>query len=166
MRISSELTGVRFNLGGKNYVQASNGSWCDVSPSTGSEHRQGLLLQRPGGVTITAWPANTPPLVLTLQCQLFHLYPAPRLRLSPFSSFFRVASVPVRPSSFTVSGKMDDGSTFSVTSDADGKINGERVKGIIDYEFGLVELYFVKTAPIELRTVDLSHPEYPRRDTG
>ena len=160
LRTGSELSGLRFALGGKNYVQAANNSLAyDVSPTTGLGTPAGSVTPATGTAVITAWTNNASPLTSSFASVIA---PPTASSASPFkaySSFFRVASVPVRPSSFTVAGTMGDGTTtFSVTSDADGKINGDTVKGIIDYEFGLVELYFVTpvVAP-EDATVDLSY---------
>jgi hypothetical protein len=74
-----------------------------------------------------------------------------------FSSTFRTAASPLRPSSLSVLGTLQDGTTFNVTADANGKVNGTRVKGRIDYQYGLVELYFVNPAGDAALNVDLSH---------
>ena len=161
-KIDSDTGSLRFTLGGKNYVQTSNDSLVyDVSPTTGGGTQAGYVTKATGNVVVTSWPSGC----ASLASEVSSVFVPPTAGTSSpfkaFSSFFRVASVPVRPSSFTVSGAMDDGSTFSVTSDADGKIDGDRVKGIIDYEFGLVELYFVTGQVGFGATVDLSHLNIP-----
>ncbi|MBK9442592.1 MAG: hypothetical protein IPN53_15345 [Comamonadaceae bacterium] len=51
---------------------------------------------------------------------------------------------------------MQDGTAFNVTADTNGKINGTRVKGRVDYQYGLVELYFVNPAGDPALNVDLA----------
>lgn len=160
IRPNCELSGIRFTLGDKNYVQTANDSLAyDVSPTTGVGTVVGSVTPATGTGVITAWPTNASPITSSLRSVIEPPVAGSTSPFKAYSSFFRVASVPVRPSSFTVAGTMGDGTTaFSVTSDADGKINGDYVKGVIDYEFGLVELYFVNPMVfVEDATVDLSY---------
>lgn len=163
VKTGSNLTGVRFKQGGADYLQTpENNLVKDITPTNGNGTLAGTVTPATGRVTLTAWTTNGSSEVTNL-----HSLVAPPLvgNFSPFlakSSYFRVASVPVRPSSFTVAGTMSDGATFSVTSDADGKINGDHVKGTIDYEFGLVELVFVGSGGVDyIGSADLSYMNIP-----
>lgn len=162
IKTGSNLTGVRFKQGSVDYFQKTDNTLVkDITPTNGNGTLAGSVTAATGRITLTSWTTNG-----SSEVTNFHSLVAPPLvgNLSPFmakSSYFRVASVPVRPSSFTVAGTMRDGTTFSVTSDADGKINGSTVKGIIDYEFGLVELVFVTTGPNHYGSADISHMNIP-----
>lgn len=57
---------------------------------------------------------------------------------------FRTATAPVANQGFSVVGTYSDGSTFNVTADPDGNINGSGVVGKINYDSGVVELRFVR----------------------
>lgn len=84
---------------------------------------------------------------------------------TPFMSatvMFRTAAAPIRSSTLSILGAMEDGVTFNVTAGIDGKINSTRVKGRVNYETGLAELYFVNpgdltpAAEIDLTSLGIS----------
>jgi len=78
---------------------------------------------------------------------------------APYSAFqtaFRTAAAPLRSGGLSVRGSMQDGTTFNVTAGANGKIDGARVKGLVDYETGLVQLYFVNPDAVSGTSVDLA----------
>lgn len=162
IKSGSNLSGIRFKQGAVSYLQKPDNTLVkDIDPTTGNGTVAGSVTSATGRVTLTSWTTNGS----SAMTDFHSLVAPPTVGVgSPFlakSSYFRVASVPVRPSSFTVAGTMRDGTTFSVTSDADGKIIGDRVKGIIDYEFGLVEIVFVNASSQGVGTANISYMGIP-----
>jgi hypothetical protein len=151
------LRGVSFRLDSTEYSQLTDGTIrYNVSPTTGVGTPAGSVTAALGEVTLTYWPTNTPSTISTWRGLLA---PPTEVAVSPFtatSTMFRIAATPVRSGSFSVVGTMEDGTQFNVTAGVDGKINGSRVKGLVDYEFGLVELYFVNPAGDTTLNINLS----------
>jgi hypothetical protein len=151
------LRGVSFSLGSTEYSQLTDGTLrYNVSPTTGVGTPTGNVAAVTGNIFLSFWPAGTPSTVSNWRGVLA---PPTEIATSPFtatSSVFRIAATPVRPGSFSVLGTMQDGTQFNVTAGVDGKINGARVKGLVDYEYGLVELYFVNPAGDPLLSLNLA----------
>ncbi len=141
------LSGVRFSQGGKDHVSKADGALqVDLSPVTGVGTRVGSLYGALGLVELTAWSAGSSPLITNWRGIEGPPVTGP---FSPFGSSgitFRTAAAPLRPSSFSLLGKMRDETTFNVAADANGVINTPRVKGRINYEQGVVKLFFVSPA--------------------
>ena len=152
------LKGVGFRVGSTRYQQLTDGTLVkDVVPTTGGGTPAGSVAGSLGLVTLTAWPTGVASTVSNwrgLQAPPSVGVAAP---FSAFASTFRTAASPLRPGSFSVLGTMQDGTTFNVTAGIDGTINATRVKGRIDYQYGLVELYFVNPAGDVAMNVDLTH---------
>ena len=141
------LRAVRLKLGTHFYTQLANDSLArDVSPTTGSGTLVGNVVPAAGTILFSDWETGALPVI----SEYSGLLVPPTVGVeAPFSAFycaFRTAASPLRPGSFSVLGTMQDGTNFNVTAGTDGKINGTRVKGLVDYEYGLVELYFVNPA--------------------
>lgn len=151
------LKGVSFKLGDVLFDQISDNTVrYDVNPNTGVGTPAGNVAPSLGVVQLNYWPAGASS---TLVDWRGTLSPPTELATAPFHAYetmFRVASQPVRSGSLSVIGTMQDGTTFNVTAGVDGKINGARVKGRVDYEYGLVELYFVNPAGSSANNADLS----------
>lgn len=151
------LRGVEFKLGSDRYVQLTDGTLVkNPNPATGAGTPAGAVSGATGTVSLTSWTAGASSAPADWRGLMA---PATVGTVAPFTAFhsiFRTASAPLRPGSFSVLGTMQDGTTFNVTAGTDGKINGARVKGRVDYEFGLVELYFVNPAGNPLLNTDLS----------
>jgi hypothetical protein len=152
------LKGVSFGLGTDKYSQTTSGTLMkNVSPTTGIGTPSGSVSGATGKVFINSWPTGAAPALIDWR----GLIAPPSVGVvSPFtaySSTFRTAAVPLRPSSLSVLGTMQDGTTFNVTADAGGKINGTRIKGSVDYQYGLVQLYFVNPTGNTDLNVDLTH---------
>lgn len=151
------LKGVSFGLGSDKYAQATNGTlFKNQSPATGIGTAAGSVSGPLGLVSIQSWTTGSDPTLLNWRGLVA---PPTTGATSPFTSYntvFRTAATPLRPSSVSVLGTMQDGTTFNVTADSAGKINGTRVKGRVDYRYGLVELYFVDPAGDTALNVDLS----------
>ena len=152
------LKGVGFKLGSTRYQELIDGTLVkDVSASTGGGIPAGSVSGALGAVFISAWPTGASSALLEWRGLIAPPSVGVAAPFTAFSSTFRTAASPLRPSSLSVLGTMQDGTTFNVTADANGKINGTRVKGRIDYQYGLVELYFVNPAGELALNVDLSH---------
>lgn len=152
------LKGARFGLGGSAFAQLPDNTLTkDPSPTTGGGTPAGTVSAQLGLLTLSSWPVGASPVVIDWRGMLV---PPTTGVEAPFGApvtIFRTASAPLRPGSLSVLGGLQDGTTFNVTAGVDGKINGTRVKGRVDYEYGLVELYFVNASGDPLANVDLSH---------
>ena len=151
------LKGVGFVLGGARYQQLTDGTLLkDIVPTTGGGTPAGSVAGALGAVFISAWPANASPVLSDWRGLIAPPSVGTEAPFSAFSSTFRIASSPIRPGSLSILGTMQDGTTINVTADATGKINGTRVKGRVDYQYGLVELYFVNPLGNTELNTDLS----------
>jgi hypothetical protein len=152
------LSNVRFALGSSTYVQRAQGTVLerDTSPITGLGTTAGAVNN--GEVTVTSWTTNVTNSIGSWAGSL--VTPTDGLN-SPFVDakvMFRTAAAPLRPGSLSVLGTLADGVTFNITAGVDGKINAARVKGRVNYETGVVELYFVQAAATAgSQEIDLSH---------
>lgn len=152
------LSGIRFNQAGKSFVVKSTGEvQRDLNPYTGVGTTVGSMSLTTGLLTLDNWTVGSAPAVSN-----WRGIQGPPIT-GPFNPFrtgavtFRTATSPIRSGSFTVLGTLVDGTTFNVSANTSGQINSDRVKGRINYEFGIVELYFCAlTAPAGAQTVDLS----------
>lgn len=151
------LRGVSFSVGGKLYVQAADNTlMADPSPTLGGGTPSGNVLAALGQVRVLDWATGASSTVNNwrgLQVPPSEGVEAP---FCAFQTAFRTAAAPLRSGSLSVRGSMQDGTVFNVTAGANGKINGTRVKGLVDYETGLVQLYFVNPEVSTGLTVDLA----------
>lgn len=163
------LKGVSFVLGEWRYEQLPDGTLRhSVNPQTGLGTPAGSVAGAIGLVTLDVWQTGNPTWDSYWPAEVGDwrglISPPTDIPSAPFTavkSVFRTAASPIRPGSFSVLGTMYDGTTFNVQSDTGGRINGARVKGRVDYQFGVVELWFVNpTGPAEA-TQDLSHLGIP-----
>lgn len=151
------LKGVGFALGSTRYSQLTDGTLVkDVLPGTGAGTPAGSVAGALGAVFINSWPTGAAPALTDWRGLIAPPAVGVAAPFTAFSSTFRTASSPLRPASLSVIGTMQDGTAFNVTAGTDGKINGTRVKGRVDYQYGLVELYFVNPAGNPDLNVDLA----------
>lgn len=151
------LKGVSFGLGTDKYTQATDGTlFQNQSPTTGIGTPAGSVSGPLGTVFIQSWTTGAAPTLLNWRGLVAPPTVGPTAPFTGYSTVFRTAATPLRPSSLSVLGTMQDGTTFNVTADGNGKINGTRVKGRVDYQYGLVELYFVKPGGDTALNADLS----------
>lgn len=157
------MRGVQFRLGYKEYAGTTSGGLVhSVNGTTGIGSPAGTVQAAQGIVEVQSWDAGHPSLPSYFAAAQV---PPTEGVSSPFMSaqvLFRTAAAPIRPGSLSILGTMEDGTTFNVTAGVDGKVNGARVKGRVNYEAGLVELYFVNAAngsPFE--TIDLADLQIP-----
>ena len=154
---SRVLRGVGFTLGSNEYRQMPDDSLVmNPSPTTGGGTPVGSVASSIGRITLADWQGGTSPAVSNWRGLLV---PPAEGVAAPFTAFqtaFRTASAPIRPGSLSILGTMLDGTPFNITAGVDGKINGTRVKGLVDYEFGLVQLFFVNPDGPPSMNVDLT----------
>jgi len=130
---------VTFKLGSSTYVTRNSAIIMDPLPTTGEGTSVGYLT----GTTasFTAWPSGA-------SSQLTDLTgiksPSVLNRQDVFVDgvIFRTAQAPIKPASFSVTGKLRDGTTFSATADLDGNLMTAHCKGHINAETGVVVLRF------------------------
>lgn len=134
----------QFSLGGSTYDMMPNGDLMrDVSKTTGIGTPAGAVLPSTGAISVVSWNAGQP--AATSMVSMLQAPPTDGLTATGASDrvVFRTASAPLRPGSVQVLGNMYDGTSINVTSDLNGHFNAARVKGRVNYETGLVELFFV-----------------------
>lgn len=152
------LTGVSFKRGGiKNNTDAANQVKVLVNPATGGGTTVGSIEPISGKIQLTSWTTGSSPMVTEWSAAAA----APlNGAFTPFGSYevmFRTAAAPLRSGSVSVLGTLADGTTFNVAADTAGRINTARVKGVVNYNTGVIDLFFVKAAPTGAQTtVDLS----------
>lgn len=152
------LKGAQFTLGGLRYVQLPDNTLVHTpSPTTGGGTPAGLVLSAAGSVQLNYWTAGQAPTIGNWRGVISPPSVGVEAPFTSSASIFRTAASPLRPGSLSLLGTMMDGTTFNVTAGVDGKINGTRIKGSVDYEYGLIELYFVDPNGPAERAVDLSH---------
>jgi hypothetical protein len=151
------LKGVGFSLGATRYAQLTDGTLLkDISPTTGGGTPAGNVASALGAVFLSDWPAGASSALVNWRGLIAPPSVGTQAPFTAFSTVFRTASSPLRPASLSVLGTMQDGTAFNVTAGVDGKIDGTRVKGRVNYQYGLVELYFVNPAGDPALNVDLS----------
>ena len=128
-----------FKLGASHYQSRAGVLLADINPLTGEGQSVGYVIgQR---ATFTNWTPGTSSAVTSLAAGASAGLLVSRDVLVD-GVIFRTAQAPLKPSSFSVTGELQDGTTFNVTANAAGHILGAYVKGKIDVETGVVVLRF------------------------
>lgn len=150
------LSGVSFFMGADRFVGTLIGTMVkNISPTTGVGTAAGTFNSATGEVQITNWINQVSP---TISSWTGVQSPPTEGVNSPFlvnQLLFRTATAPLRPGSLSILGTMQDGTTFNVVADVEGVINTTRVKGRVNYESGVVQLYFTQVADSD--DLDLTH---------
>lgn len=150
------LRGAQFTLGTTRYLQLTDNTLVrDPSPTSGGGTPSGSVSGPAGTVFLSHWPTGASPLIGDWRGLIAPPTVATEAPFTAFATIFRTASSPIRPGSLSILGTMQDGTTFNVTAGIDGKINGTRVKGRVDYQYGFVELYFVNPSGDSALNIDL-----------
>jgi len=156
------LRGASFTLGTTRYLQLTDNTLVrDPSPLNGGGTPSGSVSGPMGVVFLSHWPTGASPVLLNWRGLIAPPSVGPQAPFAGTATIFRTASAPIRPGSLSVLGTMQDGTTFNVVAGIDGKINGARVKGRVDYQFGFVELYFVNPDGNVANNVDLAFLQIP-----
>jgi hypothetical protein len=142
------LSGVSFKVGDQPHVAKANGDvQTNLSPVSGNGTKVGTLSQSIGKVSLTAWATGVSPAVTDWRGIAGAPVSGPDSPFGAYGVMFRTAIAPLRPGSFTVLGALLDGTTFNALADSNGKINTSRVKGRVNYQTGVVEMYFTVPSP-------------------
>ena len=156
------LKGVGFTLGGVRFNQIVDGTLLsNQSTTTGIGVPSGSVYGPLGVFAVNFWAPNSSPIMSDAYGVLSPPTAGLRMPFMAISTVMRVAAAPLRVGSFSVLGTLQDGSTFNVTADSAGRINSPRVKGVVDYEFGLAQLYFVNVDGDVNQFHDLTHLGIP-----
>ncbi len=151
-----ELSAIRFTFASETYADSylDDALYKNVSTATGLGEAVGTIVPAQGVVNIENWAAGANPAVTNWSASL--VPPTAGIN-APYNAAFvvlRTAAAPLRPSSMTISGTMLDGTAFTATADAAGQFNHARVKGRLNVEAGVAEVYFVH--PTTGPEIDLS----------
>ncbi|MEN9317351.1 MAG: hypothetical protein RIS35_3744 [Pseudomonadota bacterium] len=152
------LKGVSFKIGSILFDQITDNTLrYNVNPNTGIGTPAGNVQALLGVVQLNYWPSGQSSEIIDWRGVISPPGDTPVAPFTAFDTFFRTASQPIRSGTLSILGTMQDGTTFNVTAGIDGKINGTRIKGLVDYEYGLVQLYGVNPNGDPALNVDLSH---------
>jgi len=130
------VTDVSLTTGGTLLVGQSDGSLTVGSTTVGNVN------SATGDVTVTNWTPNATSEVVNLNRVLLLPQEGIGSQNTTSSIVIRTATAPLRPGSFSVSGMLNTGATFSATADIDGFIESTYVGGIVDYKSGIARLWF------------------------
>ncbi|WP_315127200.1 hypothetical protein [Comamonas antarctica] len=151
------LRGVSFRIGASQYQQMTDDTLVrNIDAETGVGIPSGAVYSAIGSIVLTNWVTGDSPAIADWRGVMVPPSEGVAAPFTAFNTVFRTAAAPIRPGSLSILGTMQDGTTFNVTAGTDGKINGARVKGRVDYEYGLVQLYFVNPDGPADRNVDLT----------
>ncbi|WP_026470109.1 hypothetical protein [Alkanindiges illinoisensis] len=133
---------VRFNLGNSSYTDRNGTLYRDIDPKTGSGTAAGQIFYGTGNVEITDWNAgqSNNPVLQSLVTQFGG---------TPVSVVaFRTALTPLRVQSLTITAALQDGTSINVSANSAGVISHPKVTGTVNWEQGIVELYFATKTKI------------------
>ncbi len=162
------ISGARFSRGGKDYVVKASGEvQQDLSPVTGNGTTVGNMSLGQGEVQLDAWAAGSSPAVSNWRALAAAAINGSDTPFATYAITFRVPTAPLRTGSLSVLGTMQDGTTFNLTANGDGVINGTRVKGRVNYTTGVVMLVGVTpSVPVGQSAVDVSFLGIPGLTTA
>lgn len=153
---SYSLAGVSFVQGAKRHVVKTNGDvHRDIHPASGNGTKVGTM--NATQVELDDWVSASTPVVSDFRGLAAAPVTGPFTPYGGFEVIFRTAVAPLRSGSLNLLGTLKDGTTFNVTADDNGFINATRVKGFVNYNTGVVDVFFVSPTPIgDQSTVDIS----------
>lgn len=144
---------VRFELGGKEYVDRLGGLFHTIEPLTGAGTSAGVINYQSGVIEVDSWtPSAANAVTLRSLVTEMNIQPVDEV-------VFRIPVVPVRSGSLQVrcipiAG--NSGGQIAVTADATGRFNSPFMVGTVDYQTGVVRIRFGEkiTVTPEVRTKD------------
>lgn len=134
---------VRFDLGGKTYVDRAGSLYHTINPANNAGVLAGTISYNTGDVRLTDWtPGAANSLALRSMTTEVDFNPVDEIT-------FRVPIAPVRPGSFQMRAipLAGNGQEVLVTADAQGRINAPFMQGAIDYLQGIVRVRFGEIVP-------------------
>lgn len=155
---SKRLRGVSFSVGASRYVQLADDTLVrDPSPTTGGGTPAGSVAAALSAVSVLSWPVGASPVLQGWRGVLTAPAQGAASAGTGFTTVFRIPAVPLQSGSVSVQVTMQDGTVVNAAAGTDGKINHTRLKGLVDHQYGLVELYGVNPDGATELAVDLSH---------
>lgn len=130
---------VDFKLGTSRYQSRNHALVKDINPLTGEGTEVGSVSG--AAATFSSWPTAASCIVSAVNIGASAPLATSRDTLTD-GVIFRTAAAPLKPSSFSVSGVLEDGTAISATADSTGVINTAYIKGKVDVETGVVVLRF------------------------
>lgn len=139
---------VNFVLGGKRFFDKNGTIYTDLDPKTGNALAVGVINYQTGKLTFNDYSYNTLG-AITLASMVTSITGNPVQKVT-----FRTPKAPIRPGGITIRANALDGSKILLKSGKDGKLNdsnGSTSKGLVDYEYGVVDIWFDK--PVFAETI-------------
>ncbi|MCQ4165144.1 hypothetical protein [Tahibacter harae] len=127
---------VRFTFRGREYVDRGGSLVYDVSPLTNAGTVGGSYDYSSNTATITAIGAGSSN-VVSIRSLLTRYFES-----GVSNMMFRTPGAPLRAGSFTVRATTMDGVLLTGSADINGIITGSQLKGVVDWETGVVQLSF------------------------
>lgn len=134
---------VRFELGGKTYIDRAGSLYHSINPANNSGVLAGTISYSTGEARLSDWtPGAANSLALRALTTEIDFNPVDEIT-------FRVPIAPVRPGSFQLRAipLAGNGQQVLVTADAQGRINAPYMLGAIDYQSGIVRVRFGDIVP-------------------
>lgn len=135
---------VRFDLGGKTYIDRDGSLYHSIDPTNNSGTLAGTIQYNSGDVRLSDWTPNAAnQLVLRSMTTEVDFNPVDEIT-------FRVPIAPVRNGSFqlrVIPLEGTNGAQVLVTADAQGRLNSPHMVGAIDYLTGIVKVRFGDIVP-------------------
>lgn len=128
---------LRFNFGGRTYVDRLGYLYSNVDPATGSGEQSGTVDYVTGIVTITKWTPGSTNAKPEIQSLLTYV---DEHTVSDIA--FRTPGAPVRPGSIYVQCTDKDGAPHELTLPTTGVVNSGIFHGTVDHDTGVVVLQF------------------------
>lgn len=127
---------VVFSLGGRTYHDRAGALATNLDIVTGGYTEAGTINYATGEVSVTNWVPGQP-----VASALKSLLTSLDIKLVEHVCF-RIPVAPVRPGSVQVLATKQDGGLVNVTANINGEFSSADVRGVIDYETGVVTLRF------------------------
>jgi len=127
---------VRFVFKGRTYVDRNGGLYHSIDTVSGAGTYAGSIDYAAGAANLTQWVpggSNT----VQIQSLLTRIADP-----GTAAVFFRTPGSPLRPGNFTLRAVTLDGIQLSVSADINGNLASSMVRGIVDWETGVVKVQF------------------------
>lgn len=152
------LRGVSFSLGADRHLSTNTGVLlAGLNPATGGGTPVGQVGSATGVVSLDVWQTGVTNLAQDWRAVQTPPSSGPDDLSVNARILFRTATSPLRPGSFSLVGEMEDGTPINEAAGTNGKINGTRVKGTINYDNGVVDLVFCNPVATDLGTRDIAY---------
>lgn len=129
---------IQFRIGSTIYQDNEGVIQHTVNPTTGVGTTAGTINYDTGEVTLINWVAGSTAFTL-LSLATY------KGQFTETAFFFRTSGSPLRPGGFQIATTALDGELLAGSADLSGNITGNEVEGLIDVEYGLLDLRFGET---------------------